>query len=178
MAYQTQLIRKVGRAVHEFDMIRAGDSIAVGVSGGKDSLALLGALQALQKRAPVPFDLQAFTIEQGKFVRPIEPLGEYMRQIGVRWTYYRDQASFDLIEEQPRSRGSRLLPACVPSRPALSANRFATFSTQPSKAIRTLWRISSRQWAASKRAVCSTAALSAVSPPWTIPAPCPIALRT
>ena len=101
MAYQTQLIRKVGRAVHEFDMIRAGDSIAVGVSGGKDSLALMGALQALQKRAPVPFDLQAFTIEQGKFVRPIEPLGEYMEQIGVRWTYYRDQASFDLIEEQP-----------------------------------------------------------------------------
>jgi tRNA 2-thiocytidine biosynthesis protein TtcA len=101
MTSQKQLIRRVGRAVHEFDMIRAGDSIAVGVSGGKDSLALLGALQALQKRAPVPFDLQAFTIEQGKFVRPIEPLGEYMDQIGMRWTYYRDQASFDLIEEQP-----------------------------------------------------------------------------
>ncbi len=101
MAFHKQLTRKVGRAIHEFDMIRAGDRIAVGVSGGKDSLALLGALRELRRRSPVSFDLQAFTIEQGKFVRPIEPLGEYMEQIGIPWTYYRDEASFQLLEEQP-----------------------------------------------------------------------------
>jgi len=43
----------------------------------------------------------AFTVEQGKFLRPIEPLGEYLKQRGVAWTYYRDGPSVRLIEEQP-----------------------------------------------------------------------------
>jgi len=101
MSFQKQLVRKAGKAVHDFNMIREGDRIAVGVSGGKDSLALLDALSALRKRSPVRFELRAFTVEQGKFVRPVEPLREYMAERGVEWTYYRDEASFQLIEDQP-----------------------------------------------------------------------------
>ncbi len=101
MSLQKQLLRKVGKAVHDFDMIRDRDRIAVGVSGGKDSLALLDALVALQKRSPVTFQVEAFTVEQGKFLRPIEPLREYMDARGIRWTYYRDDPSFKLLEEQP-----------------------------------------------------------------------------
>ena len=41
-------------------------------------------------------------MEQGKFLRPIEPLGEYLKQRGVDWTYYRDKPSLRLLEEQPR----------------------------------------------------------------------------
>ena len=67
-------------------MIREGDRIAVGVSGGKDSLAPVDALHGLSGRSPVKFSLQAFTIEQGKFVRPVEPLGEILAERGVAWT--------------------------------------------------------------------------------------------
>src|SRR5438046_760772 len=82
-------------------MIRDGDRVAVALSGGKDSLTLLEALVLLAKRAPVEFSVCAFTVEQGKFLRPIEPLGEYLKQRGVAWTYFRDSPSLRLLEEQP-----------------------------------------------------------------------------
>ena len=78
------LLRKVGEAIHRFKMIRDGDRVAVALSGGKDSATLLEALLLLQKRAPIEFSVCAFTVEQGKFLRPIEPLGEYLKQRGVR----------------------------------------------------------------------------------------------
>jgi tRNA 2-thiocytidine biosynthesis protein TtcA len=95
------LLRKVGEAIGRFKMIRDGDRVAVGVSGGKDSVTLLEILELLQKRAPVDFSVCAFTVEQGKFLSPIEPIGEYLRQRGTPWTYYRDAPSMHLLEEQP-----------------------------------------------------------------------------
>jgi tRNA 2-thiocytidine biosynthesis protein TtcA len=95
------LLRKVGEAIHRFKMIRDGDRIAVAVSGGKDSVTLLESLVLLQKRAPIDFSVCAFTVEQGKFLRPIEPIGEYIRGLGVEWTYHTDNPSIRLIAEQP-----------------------------------------------------------------------------
>src|ERR1700682_6499829 len=82
-------------------MIRDGDRVAVALSGGKDSLTLLEALLLLAKRAPVEFSVCAFTVEQGKFLRPIEPLGDYLRERGIAWTYFRDKPSLRLLEDQP-----------------------------------------------------------------------------
>lgn len=82
-------------------MIRDGDRVAVALSGGKDSLTLLEALLRLAKRAPVEFSVCAFTVEQGKFLRPIEPLREYLRARGIPWTYYRDKPSLRLLEAEP-----------------------------------------------------------------------------
>ena len=62
---------------------------------------MLEALLLLQKRAPIDFSLRAFTVEQGKFLRPIEPLGEYLKARGIPWTYFRDAPSLRLLEEQP-----------------------------------------------------------------------------
>jgi tRNA 2-thiocytidine biosynthesis protein TtcA len=95
------LLRRVGEAVDRFKMIREGDRVAVALSGGKDSVTLLFALLALQRKAPVDFSVCAFTIEQGKFLRPIEPLGQALRERGIDWTYYHDASSFRLLDEQP-----------------------------------------------------------------------------
>jgi len=101
MELERALLRRVGQAVAKFKMIRDGDRIAVAVSGGKDSVTLLEALLLLEKRAPVEFSVCAFTVEQGKFLRPVEPLGEYMKARGVSWTYFHDAPSFRLLKEQP-----------------------------------------------------------------------------
>jgi tRNA 2-thiocytidine biosynthesis protein TtcA len=95
------LLRKVGEAIHRFKMVRDGDRVAVALSGGKDSATLLEALLLLQKRAPVEFSVCAFTVEQGKFLRPIDPLREYLERRGVAWTYYRDASSLRLLRDQP-----------------------------------------------------------------------------
>lgn len=101
MELEKTLLRKVGDAIGRFRMIQDGDSVAVGLSGGKDSLTLLKILLALQKRAPIRFTVRAFTVEQGKFLRPIAPLGEYLRAEGIDWTYISDGPSLRLLEDQP-----------------------------------------------------------------------------
>lgn len=101
MELEIRLLRKVGEAIHRFNMIREGDRVAVALSGGKDSATLLEALLLLAKRAPIEFSVCAFTVEQGKFLRPIEPLAEYLKERGVAWTYFRDTPSLKLLEDQP-----------------------------------------------------------------------------
>jgi len=101
MDLEKSILRKVGEAIGRFRMIRDGDRVAVGVSGGKDSLTLLHALLILQKRAPIEFSVCAFTIEQGKFLAPIEPVGAYLRERGIEWTYIQDKPSLKLLSEQP-----------------------------------------------------------------------------
>ncbi len=60
-----RLVGLVRRCVEDYKMIEPGDRIAVGVSGGKDSLALLVLLAELKKYNHIPFALEAITIDMG-----------------------------------------------------------------------------------------------------------------
>ena len=60
-----KLMGLVRRCVDDYDMIQAGDRIAVGVSGGKDSLVLLVLLAGLREYFNKPFELEAITIDMG-----------------------------------------------------------------------------------------------------------------
>ena len=60
-----KLLGLMRRCIDDYDMIREGDKIAVGVSGGKDSLVLLVLLAALRKFFNRSFSLEAITIDMG-----------------------------------------------------------------------------------------------------------------
>lgn len=94
-----KIVKLAGRAITEFDMIRNGDRIAVGLSGGKDSMAMLHALLALQRRAPVRFELFPFTIQQGKFMTPLDAMRRHLQDLGVTWELVEDPASVRLVTE-------------------------------------------------------------------------------
>lgn len=76
--------RKLLRAIREFDLIRPGDRVLVGFSGGKDSSFLLYALAVFQKSNLIPFTLGALTIDLG-FETPFnpEPLEAYCHGLEV-----------------------------------------------------------------------------------------------
>ena len=95
------VLRKVGEAISRYQMIRPGDRVAVGLSGGKDSVTLLEALVRLQRKAPIEFSVCAFTIEQGKFLAPIKAFTPYLAERGIPWTCVEDNASLRLLDEQP-----------------------------------------------------------------------------
>jgi tRNA 2-thiocytidine biosynthesis protein TtcA len=62
---EERIRRKVGVCISEYDLIQDGDRILVGLSGGKDSWALLDVLESLRKRAPVHFEVHGVTIDPG-----------------------------------------------------------------------------------------------------------------
>jgi tRNA 2-thiocytidine biosynthesis protein TtcA len=89
----------VGRAMGRFSMLRPGDRVAVGVSGGKDSLCLLDALVAYRTRAPFAYDLVAVTVEQGKFTSAIRALEPQIRRLGVDWVVRDEPATLQLVRD-------------------------------------------------------------------------------
>ena len=84
------LLRPVGRAIADYAMIRDGDRILLGLSGGKDSLSLLHILRHLQRHAPIRFDIGAITVDPMVDGFDPSPLRDYLAGLGVPYQYIRE----------------------------------------------------------------------------------------
>lgn len=106
-----KIVSRVRKAVEDYDMIADGDRIAVGVSGGKDSLVLLGALANLSRFYPKKFEVKALTLDMG-YNADWSGVDKYCEEIGVSYTVKRTnikEVVFDYRqEENPCSLCSKL----------------------------------------------------------------------
>ncbi|MBQ8983735.1 MAG: tRNA 2-thiocytidine biosynthesis protein TtcA [Lachnospiraceae bacterium] len=100
------------KALDDYQMIHPGDKIAVGISGGKDSLTLLYAMAKLRSFYPVPYDLAAITVDLGFEGFQTESLAVYSEELGV--PYYVEKTEIAKIvfdarqESHPCSLCSRM----------------------------------------------------------------------
>ena len=78
-----QVLSLTRKAVDDYQMIEAGDHIAVGISGGKDSLTLLYALQGLRRFYPAAFTLSAVTVDLGFGNLDLSEIEKLCRELDV-----------------------------------------------------------------------------------------------
>lgn len=80
-----RIVSRVRKAVEDYDMIHDGDKIGVGVSGGKDSLVLLGALANLSRYYPKKFTVVGLTLDMG-YNADYSDIQRYCDKLGVEYT--------------------------------------------------------------------------------------------
>ncbi len=115
-----KLLSRVRAAVEKYKMLSDGDRVAVGVSGGKDSLALLVSLVELRKFLGVDFEIIALTLDMGFHISPSinapkcyhEEIRELCRRLGVEYIVKQTEIAkviFDIRKENnPCSLCSRM----------------------------------------------------------------------
>ena len=93
------LLKAIGKAIYDFEMIKSGDRVLLAVSGGKDSLSLFHILTYLQKHAPVRFTLGVVSIDPESDIFNLEPLKKYFSNYQV--PYFIE--SFAILEQAKKS---------------------------------------------------------------------------
>ena len=98
-----QLLSYTRKAVDDYQMIDDGDHIAVGISGGKDSLTLLYALHGLKRFYPKKFTLSAITVNLGYEKFDTAPLRALCDELEVPYTVVDTEIAHILFEERKES---------------------------------------------------------------------------
>ena len=85
-----KILHQTGKALIDHHMINEGDRVLLGLSGGKDSLALLHLLIHFQQVAPIKFELAAVTIDPQTGTFDPSPLIPYMKLLGIEYYFCKE----------------------------------------------------------------------------------------
>lgn len=97
-----RLLSLTRKAIDEYGMIEEGDRIAVGISGGKDSLTLLYALNGLRRFYPKKFEIEAITVDVG-FGMDFSKIEKLCDEMGVRYTVVKTDIKQIVFDERRES---------------------------------------------------------------------------
>lgn len=95
-----QVLSYVRKAVDDYHMIDEGDKIAVGISGGKDSLTLLYALNSLKRFYPKKFELCAVTVDLGFDNLNLEKIESLCEELNVKYTIVKTDIAQIIFQER------------------------------------------------------------------------------
>lgn len=95
-----RVLSEVRKALDDYHMIAEGDKIAVGISGGKDSLTLLYALSSLRRFYPHPFDLVAVTVDLGFANLDLTEIKKLCEKLEVPYTVVKTQIGQIIFEQR------------------------------------------------------------------------------
>lgn len=98
-----QLLSYTRKAVDEYRMIQEGDHIAVGISGGKDSLTLLHAMHGLKRFYPQKFELSAITVDLGYDSADFTPVERLCKEMDVPYKLVKTDIARILFDERKES---------------------------------------------------------------------------
>lgn len=85
-----RLKKHAGKAISDFAMIKDGDRILLGLSGGKDSLSLLHLLLHFQRIAPIKFEVAAMTVDPQSDSFDPSPLIPYLKSLNIEYFYVKE----------------------------------------------------------------------------------------
>ena len=95
-----KLTSQVRRCIEDYNMIEDGETIAVGISGGKDSLALLCALASLRGYYPKKFEIHAVTLEMGFEGMDFSQVAELCKELDVPYTKWESEIACIVFNER------------------------------------------------------------------------------
>lgn len=98
-----QVLSLVRKALDDYEMINDGDKIAVGVSGGKDSLTLLSALAHLRRFYPKKFELYAITVDLGFGNLNLDKIIDFCKELDVPYTIAKTDIAKIVFEDRKES---------------------------------------------------------------------------
>ena len=135
-----RVLSYVRRACEDYDMIKAGDRIAVGISGGKDSLTLLCALAEMRRFYPNPFEVVGITIDMGFPDGDFTPVKKLCEELNVPYHIVKTDI-YDIIFNVRKEKSPCALTQKCGAGRCTTPHGSSTAAWLPSGTITTTWWI-------------------------------------